>query len=394
MENKYLIVNRGSASEKYAVYTKEKCLAFLHLEKTDQCNDFVSTLYINNNKVEECITKKEFNNSLNYALGLFIKNGVLVDKKEIIGIGIRIVAPGEYFQKDKIIDKIYEKEIKKVIQDAPLHILPTYEAIRDLRKMFKSVSIIGVSDSSFHITSPAKAKYYAIPFSDSEENRIQRFGYHGISVKSVINSLQVSQDRLPERIIVCHIGGGVSLTAIKDGQSVENSMGFTPLEGAMMATRGGDIDPGAIAFLSDNLGLRGQKLVNYLNKNCGLLGVSGKSSDIRDLIKLESEGEARAKLALEMFVYRIQKYIGAYFVVLGGLDTIIFTATVGERSFIIRERICNGLESLGVKIDKTVNNQSEGVEADISAPDSLIKVLVRITSEMDQIAREAIALLG
>jgi len=392
MVKKYLVVNRGSASEKYAIYTKEKCLGFLHLEELETGGEYLSTLYLGEQKEIKSVTKKEFENSLNYGLSIFIEKGIITNKEEIAGIGIRIVAPGKHFQDDKIIDSIYEKEIKKVLHDAPLHILPTFEMISLLRKTLKKIPIVGISDSDFHDTIPDYAKYYGLPLEDSKKYQIQKYGYHGISIESILSKLK-SEGVIPAKLIICHIGSGVSVTAIKDGKCIENSMGFTPLEGVMMATRAGDIDPGVIAMISENLGLKGKKLKDYLNKKCGLLGVSGKSSDVRELLKLENS-DAQAKLALDMYVYRLQKCIGSYFVALGGLEEIIFTATVGERSFIIRERVCRGLEVLGVKIDSTKNNQSVGVNADISAVDSKVKILVRKTDEMGQIARDTINILG
>lgn len=393
MEKKYLIVNRGSASEKYAIYTKEKCLAFLHLEKFEIGGEYLSNLFIDGKKENKNITKKQFENSLDYMLSVFIEKNIISNKKDIMGIGIRIVAPGKHFQDDKIIDSVYDKEIKRILDDAPLHILPTYEMIKTIKKAFKNIPLVGVSDSDFHDTIPDKAKYYGISWTDTEKYKIQKYGYHGISIESILHKLK-SEGNIPSKLIICHIGSGVSVTAIKDGKSIENSMGFTPLEGVMMATRGGDIDPGVVALISDSLGLfKGNKLKDYLNKKCGLSGVSGKSSDVRDLIILEKEGNIQAKLALDMYAYRLQKYIGSYFVALGGLDTIVFTATVGERSFIMREKICNGLEAIGVKIDKNKNNQSEGVDADISTSDSKVKVLVIKTDEMGQIARDTARIL-
>lgn len=399
MDKKYLVVNRGSASEKYAVYTKDERLAFLHLEKSETGCDYVCTLYLADKKEKKCITKKDFENSLDYALNVFFTNQIIIGqdlreaKKEIVGIGIRIVAPGKVFQSNKIIDAVYEKEMKKVIHDAPLHLLPTYEMIQVLKKVFKNVPIVGVSDSTFHSCMPDKAKYYAIPFADTQKYNIERYGYHGISIESVINKLK-AEGPVPEKLIICHIGSGVSLTAIKNGRGIENSMGFTPLEGTIMATRAGDIDSGVVALLADKLWLSTKRVKEYLNKKCGLLGISGASSDVRDLIKLEKEGNTRAKLALDMYVYRLQKYIGAYFVALGGLDTIVFTGTVGERSFIMREKICRDLSVLGIKINQEINNQSEGVDALISASDSPVKVLVRNTDEIGQIARGVALVLG
>jgi len=393
MEKKYLIVNRGSASEKLAIYTKEKCLAFLHLEMSESGLDFISTLFVADKKDEKKITERDYKNSLEYGLDIFTKLGIISGKEEIAGIGIRIVAPGEFFQADKLIDNDYIKEVKKVLRDAPLHIMPTYEAILSLKKIFKDIPLVGVSDSDFHKTIPVKAANYGLPFEDVKKYQLKRYGYHGTSVKSVLGKLK-AEGLAPQKLIICHIGSGVSITAIKNGESVENSMGYTPLEGVMMATRGGNIDPGIVALISDNLGFfKGDKLKEYLNKKCGLLGVSGQSSDVRDLLVLEKQGDARAKLALDMYVYQLQKYIGAYFVALDGLDTLIFTATVGERSFVIRERVCQGIEVLGVKINNEKNNQSIGVDADISATDSKVKVLVRKTDEMKQIAQDTIDVL-
>ncbi len=395
MEKKYLIVNRGSASEKYAIYTKEKCLGFLHMEKLEIGDGYLGTLYIDGIKEEKSITKKEFQNSLNYALNIFINSQIISSKADISGIGIRIVAPGKHFQDDKVIDKVYEQYLKKILHDAPLHILPTFKMIQGLKKMFKGVPIVGVSDSDIHDTIPDKAKYYPLPFAFAEKHEIQKYGYHSISIESILHRLKAEEGRIPGKLIICHIGSGVSITAVKDGKSIENSMGYTPLEGLMMATRAGDIDPGVITLISDSFGFfKGNKLKEYLNKKCGLFGVSEKSSDIRDLIKLEKEGNVQAKLALDMYVYRIQKYIGSYYVALGGLDTIIFTATVGERSFVMRERICNDLEVLGVKINKIRNNQSEGINAEIESVDSKVKILVRKTDEVEQIARDTVRVLG
>lgn len=392
MSNKILVVNRGSASEKYAIYEGEKCLAFLHLEKAEN-NAYVCNFDFGGQKKVENISEKDFKNSLTFCLKTLINNKIIINKADLAGIGIRIVAPGKHFQDDNLIDKLYEKEIKKVLHDAPLHLLPTYEMIKLLQQTLKNIPIVGISDSDFHDTIPEKAKYYALPLEITKKYNIERYGYHGISVESILRQLK-KESSLPTRIIICHIGSGVSVTAVKDGQSIENTMGFTPLEGVMMATRGGNIDPGVIALLIDKLWLGPKKLKELLNKKCGLLGVSGQSSDVRDLIKLEKGGNKEAKIALDMYAYKIQQYIGAYFVALGGLDLLVFTATVGERSFIMRERICAGLEALGVKINKEINNQSEGINADISASDSVVRILVRKTDEMSQIAYDTALILN
>lgn len=393
MDKKYLIINRGSASEKYAVYSAGQPEAFLHLERSTDEKDYVSTFVYGDKKEVLNITKKDFENSLLYCLQTFKATGIIKTNLDISAVGIRVVAPGTALQADQIITSQYEKNLKKVLPDAPLHLLPTYEMILQLRKLFRNTPIVGISDSDFHQTIPAQAYTYPLPAKDAEKLQLRKYGYHGISVESVLYKLQMGGKPLPGRVIVCHIGSGVSVTAVKDGKSIENSMGYTPLEGAMMATRGGDLDPGVVAIISYELGLRGTKLKNYLNKKCGLLGVSGHSSDVRDLIQLEQSGNAPAKLALDMYAYKLQKIIGSYYTVLGGLDQLVFTATVGERSFIMRERICAGLTVLGVKINTEINNQTEGVDADISAVDSTVKVSVLKTDEMGQMARDTVKVL-
>jgi acetate kinase len=266
MEKKYLIVNRGSSSEKYAVYTKEKRLAYLYIERSDFGSEYTGNLYIDDKKETLSVSEKDFKNSLDYCLKIFIAKGIILSKEDIVGIGIRIVAPGLFLQNHKIIDSDFEKELKRVMSDSPLHIKPAYNMILELQKKFKKVPIVGVSDSAFHRTLPPKAKYYAIPFEDTKKYQIQKYGYHGISMEAVVEKIKKENGTLPEKLIICHIGSGASVTAVKGGQSIENSMGFTVLEGLVMATRGGDIDPGVISFLTDNLKLKGDSLREYLNK--------------------------------------------------------------------------------------------------------------------------------
>jgi acetate kinase len=261
-------------------------------------------------------------------------------------------------------------------------------------KVFGGQKIVGVSDSVFHNTLSDKAKYYAIPIADSRKLGLQKFGYHGISIQSVISQTIKRLGHLPSKTIICHLGGGASVTAIKDGQSVETSMGLTPLDGLVLATRVGEIDPGAVIYLADKLKLSTRKLEEYFNNNCGLLGLSGKSEDIRELIKHEKEGHKDSALALEIYTHRLKKYIGSAAAVLGGIDLLIFAGTVGERSFIMRGRICDGLQFLGIELDMEKNNQSDGIETELSLAQSKAKILVMKTDEMEEIAHEALATLG
>lgn len=383
---KYLIVNTGSASKKYSLYHDDKEMAFLHLET--EGDHFVSTLLIGGISEKSDITPKEFDKSLDYLLNLLIKKSLIISREEISGIGIRVVAPGVYFEENHLIDKEFVKQLKRAGGKAPLHIESIFAEIKKILKFFgKNIPVLGVSDSAFHKGMPDKSRLYAIPLEDSKRYEIYRYGYHGISLGSIVNKLKET-GKFKEKVIVCHIGGGVSITAIKDGRSIDTSMGFTPLEGAVMATRVGDIDSGAILYMSEVLGLRNSKLRQYLNKKCGLLGLSGGlSDDVRELLKVENEN-IDAQNALDIYAYRIQKQIGAYIAVLGGVDAIIFSGTVGERSAKMRERICEGLMAFGVRIDNKINDDADRINTVISSVDSKVPVEIVKTNEMKQIATE------
>jgi acetate kinase len=388
MSGKYLIVNTGSASKKYAVYEKDTEIAFVHLETEE--NKYISTIRLKDKIDTESISRNNFEQSLEYLVEILKSRNIISGKDDIHSIGIRVVAPGIYFQSNKIIDETYLKNLKVALQKAPLHLEVVFEEIKKLKKFFgKDKKIVGVSDSEFHFSMPQMAKNYAIYTEDAEKHEIYRYGYHGISAQSIINKLNKRGD-LPSRIIVCHIGGGVSIMAVKNGKSIDTSMGFTPLEGAVMANRVGDIDSGAIVYLSEVLHLKGLKLLQYLNKKCGLYGLSnGLSNDIRDLFKAEEDhGDFRASNALDTYVYKIKKQIGGCFVVLGGLDMVVFTGTVGERSYKMRKRICRGLESLGIVIDDSLNENIDGVDGILGHKDSKVKIEVIKTDEMKQIAIE------
>ena len=393
MEKKYLIVNNGSASGKYAIYkeTGEKIIsAHLEIDETDYLCTFESG-YLSDTIN---ITKKDFENGLDFSLNNFISREAIKNIGDISAVAVRIVAPGLYFLHNKVIDKVFEEKMLEAREKAPLHISMAIEEVKRLKKVFGKVPLVGISDSSFHESMSKSVERYAISKEITEKYEVQRYGYHGTSVKSILYKLGEMLGPLPRKIIVCHLGGGVSITAVKDCRSFETSMGFTPLEGAVMATRAGDIDPGAISYLSERLGIRGEKLRNFLNNECGLLGVSGKSSSVKDLFKLESEGDKDAKLALDIYVHRIKKYIGAYYTVMGGADMLVFSATVGERSFEMRERICDGLDVLDIRIDKEKNVRSEGINVDITGVGSRVKVMVIKTDEMSQMARDTKSVLS
>jgi acetate kinase len=371
--SKYLIVNPGSASKKYAIYEDGKEIAFIHLETC--LTGFCFTVRTENKKDTGDLSVKDFDKSLPYLFNVLKNKNIVNSPDEISGVGIRIVAPGLSFQKNSLVDKTYIKRLHEAKIKAPLHLDGAIEEIERLRKFFgKNVKLVGISDSAFHIDMPEKAKKYAIPLDLAKKYEIYRYGYHGISLRSIIKKIK-SKETLPDKVIVCHIGGGVSITAIKSGVSIDTSMGFTPLEGMVMANRVGNIDSGAIIYMSEVLKMKGDKLRKYLNKECGLLGLSGgRSADIRDLLKFESEGDTDSKMALDIYTYKIQKQIGAFAVALGGIDKLVFSGTVGERSFIMRKRICDGLDFLGIKLDENINNATEGKDNVVSSLNSKVKV--------------------
>ncbi len=402
--SKILIINTGSASKKYSLYENGKKIYNAHFEMEPSSPEGGEGGYVVTetfslpdqveSKVKTPISERVFERAQARLLDSLLEKKVILSRDDIGAVGIRIVAPGEYFLQNRIIDKEYLKMAKQALEKVPLHLGPALEEIKLAGKVFGDIKIIGISDSVFHKSLPDKAKYYAIPIADSRNLGLQKFGYHGISLQSVIYQTEKKLGKLPSKVIICHLGGGASVTAIKDGQSVETSMGFTPLDGLVMATRVGEIDPGAVIYLADKLRLNTRKLEEYFNNKCGLLGLSGKSDDVRDLLKLEKEGDKDSALALDSYANRLKKYIGSATAVLGGLDLLIFAGTVGERSFIMRGRICEDLQFLGINLDMIKNNETEGVEAEISRVESKVKVLVMKTDEMEEMAKSAFAVLN
>jgi len=319
MDKKYLIVNTGSASKKYSFYVEDKKIYNAHFEVED--GSPIVTESFGDNKNKRKITKKEYDSAINLIVKSLIENKLIDDKKEIDSVGIRIVAPGEYFLTNRLIDKEYMKRAKEALKKVPLHLGPALKEIETIKKYLGSkIAIYGVSDSAFHSTIPEETKFYAIPIEDSKRLGLQMFGYHGISVQSVVSKAEKLLGSLPEKTVVCHLGGGGSVTAVLGGKSINTSMGFTPLEGLVMATRVGDIDAGAVLYLSEKLKKSPRKLEDYFNNKCGLLGLSGKSSDIRELLVEEEKGHKESALALRLYANRIKEYIGKMSASLGGID--------------------------------------------------------------------------
>lgn len=391
MDPKYLIVNPGSASKKYALYQGNREIFFAHFEKVQ--DHYIVTFKSPSSAVTNKIEPAVFSSAVDHFLQKLLAEKVIADPTSIAAIGIRVVAPGSSFSRHIIIDQDYRQQLSAERESAPLHLNPLLEELEQLSAVFPSLPIVGISDSAFHTTIPAASRHYAIPFSDTTQLDLYRFGYHGISVQSLLPKIKSLLGHVPPRVIVCHLGGGASLTAIQDGSSIDNSMGYTPLEGLIMATRVGNIDAGALIKLSQAKKLSLSELEVYLNTKSGLLGLSESSDDIRKLLELESD-QPSAQLALSAYVTAIKKYIGAYTALLNGLDLLVFTATIGERSSTIRHRICGNLDGLGIHLDQSLNKQTNSTDAVISPANSPVTVAVLTTNEMLAIAQQMRPLLN
>lgn len=322
--------------------------------------------------------------------------GCISSFKEIDAVGHRVVHGGEKFNKSVLINEEVIEKIKECYDVAPLHNPVNMAGIDAITELMPGVPQVAVFDTAFHQTMPAEAYMYALPYELYTKYSVRRFGFHGTShryvARRVCDFLGVPYEN--QRIITCHIGNGGSITAVKDGKSIDTSMGLTPVEGLMMGTRVGDVDPGALTFIMDKEHLDTKQLSNLINKKSGVLGISGISSDMRDIDAAIAEGNERAKLALDMYIYRIIKYIGAYTAVLNGVDIIVFTGGVGENQQPLRKAVCEHLSYLGVKIDDAVNASSRGEEKVISAADSKVKVVVIPTDEELMIARDTEAIVN
>ncbi len=389
MEKKYLAVNNGSSSKKYALYSEKNEVCRLNLEKTEGKFLFSWGGAIGVGRNE--ITEEEYRDGVKFVLNFFLSKKFIKDPSEISAIGLRVVAPGEFFIENKIIDLEYEIKLKEVSERAPLHTGPIIAELQSLKLHLEGIPIYAVSDSAFHSTLSDVAREYSFPRQAANTFGLRRFGFHGISLMSTIEKLS-DRKELKDRVIVCHLGSGSSITALKDGKSVDTSMGFTPLEGLPMGTRIGDVDAGAVLELARKLQLSMDDLENYLNKECGLKGLSGGVADVKSLLRLQDEGDSSAKFALDYFIYRISKYIGSYCVALGGVDALVFTGAIGERSPVVRVKILRHLKFLGINFDESKNSENVGEDMDISSVDSTAKVWVLTANEMRQIAIEAIKL--
>ncbi len=323
------------------------------------------------------------------------EHGVIKSMDEIDAVGHRVVHGGEKFACSVKIDQAVMDALEECIPLAPLHNPANITGIRACQNVMPNVPMVGVFDTAFHQTMPAKSYIYALPYEYYENDKVRRYGFHGTSHKYVAGRAAAMLGRPIEelKIITCHLGNGSSVSAVDSGKSVDTSMGFTPLAGVPMGTRSGDLDAGILEYLMNKYGYDMKKMMNVLNKESGVLGISGVSSDFRDIETAAEQGNQRAALALEAFQYSVKKLVGAYAAAMGGVDAIVFTAGVGENDGNTRMAIASGLEFMGVKMDAQANNV-RGKEAVISAADSKVKVLLIPTNEELMIARDTAEIVG
>ena len=322
-------------------------------------------------------------------------HGVISSLGEIGAVGHRLVHGGEKFAASVIINDEVIAEVEACNDLAPLHNPANLIGVRACRQIMPDVPMVGVFDTAFHQTMPPKAYLYGIPHQYYQEHKVRRYGFHGTSHNYVAQRVHHLAELDPDnsRVIVCHLGNGASVTAVKNGKSVDTSMGLTPLEGLIMGTRSGDLDPGVIEYIAKKEHLTLEEVLKVLNKESGVLGLSGVSSDFRDLTEAMEQGNEQAAVAVEAFCYRVAKHIGAYTAALNGVDAIVFTAGIGENAAHIRSMVCEYLGFLGITIDEE-KNAVRGKETEISTPDSKVSVFVIPTNEELAIARETAALLG
>ena len=393
---KILVLNCGSSSIKYKLIDMpaNNVLAQGGVEKVGLEGSFLKLTLPNGEK--EILEKDipEHTVRIKFVLEVLTseKYGAIKSLDEIEAVGHRVVHGGEKFNSSVLITDDVIKSIEDCIKVAPLHNPPNLKGVEAVKELMPEIPQVAVFDTAFHQTMPQKAFMYAIPYELYTKDGVRRYGFHGTSHRYVSKRAYEMLNIKPEgvKMITCHIGNGGSITAIKDGKSVDTSMGMTPLEGLVMGTRAGDIDTGAVTYLMERENYDIKAVSNILNKQSGLFGISGVTSDMRDLRKAISEGNERAKLALDMFVYRIKKYIGSYIAALGGVDVIVFTGGIGENVNVVRDAICDGFECFGIKLDKSANDEAIGVERNISAKDSKVTVLAIPTDEEFMIASDTL----
>lgn len=409
---KVLVINCGSSSLKYRLFdmSSDKVLASGLAQRVGVIG--VEPGYLDH-QVPGCEKKRVPGPIRDHRQAVAMMADVLVGREnggvieslaEIDAVGHRVVHGGERFSAPAVIDEDVEQAIRECAELAPLHNPPNLAGIQACRRLFQERGLpvppqVAVFDTAFHQTLPPHAYRYAIPEAMYKEWRIRRYGFHGTSHQYVDMRAREwlarhGRNASDAKVVTCHLGNGCSISAVRGGRCMDTSMGMTPLEGLVMGTRSGDLDPAIVTVLMDRCEMTADEVDNLLNKRSGLLGLSGISSDMRDIEAAMANGDPKATLAFEVFCYRARKYIGAYAAALGGLDALVFTAGIGENSPLVRERICQGLEFLGVRVDPDLNSSAERGERSIGSPEAPVAVLVIPTDEEWMIAKQTSEVLN
>ncbi len=390
-----LVLNCGSSSIKYQLFDmgeENKLLAKGLLERIG-LNDSILTHKPTGGEPYKVINDiPDHTTGINLVMGVLTdkRHGVIKDIREIKAVGHRVVNGGESYKESVLIDNEVKRQIEINSELAPLHNPANLKGILSVEKLIPGVPQVAVFDTSFHQTMPDYAYMYALPYEYYEKYKIRKYGYHGTSHKFVASKAArlIGKDMKDLNIITCHLGNGASITAIQKGRSIDTSMGFTPVDGLIMGTRTGEIDPGVLIYIADKEHLNVTGVNNLINKKSGVAGISGLSSDMRDLEVAYAEGNEKAILALNMYAYKVKKYIGSYIAVLNGLDLLVFTGGVGENDHKMRAMICSDMESLGIIFDFEANSGVRGKDLIISKPESKVTVMCITTDEEFVIASD------
>lgn len=396
---KILVLNCGSSSIKYALYNMDdrSVVTSGGIEKIGLPDSFIKIKLADGKKVQINEPIPEHTKGVQFIFQVLTTGeyAVLKDLHELDAVGHRMVHGGEKFNKSVLLTDEVMADFAACNDLAPLHNPANIKGVNAVKALLPEIPQVGVFDTAFHQTMPDYAYMYAVPYELYEKYGVRRYGFHGTSHRYVSQRVCEYLGIKPEgtKIITCHIGNGASIAAVKDGKCVDTSMGLTPLEGLMMGTRSGDIDAGAVTFIMDKENLDSKGISDLLNKKSGLAGVSGLSNDFRDILAGIAEGNNRARVAKEMYTYRIKKYIGEYAAAMGGVDIILFTGGAGENQWEVREGATQGLEFMGVKMDEQKNRSCRATEAVISAADSKVTVCVIPTDEELMIAQDTLELV-
>ncbi len=393
---KILVLNCGSSSIKYQLFqmdsNKHSVLAKGGIEKIGLKGSFLKHEKTGGDKVVLEGEILDHQTGIDYILGVLLsqKHGSISKLEEIDAVGHRVVHGGEEFNSSVFISDEVIKKMEECIELAPLHNPPNLNGIEAIQNLLPKVPQVGVFDTAFHQTMPQHAYMYSIPYSLYEKYGVRRYGFHGTSHKYVSARAceLLGLDYNKSKVISCHLGNGASIAAVKNGESVDTSMGFTPLEGLMMGTRAGDLDIGAATFIMDKEMIGTKSASILFNKQSGLLGISGISSDMREILAGTKENNEKAILGMNMYTYRIKKYIGAYAAAMGGVDAIVFTGGIGEYAYYVREDALSEMEYIGIELDSAKNEAALGKELEITQPDSKVKVIVVPTDEELMIAKD------